>query len=545
MQGNGGDALVQGLLDHGVDTVFGLPGVQTYPVFDALAKHSDAIRTVSARHEQATAYMALGYAEATGRPGVYSVVPGPGVLNTMGALCTAWALNSPVLCVTGQVPSAFLGKGRGHLHEIPDQQGAVRQFCKYVARVERVEDAPRIVAEAFRAMTSGRPGPALIEMCWDDLAKQGSYEPFAPLARQAPPSPDAGAIAEAAALARKAKRPMIMVGSGARHAAAEILALAEALGAPVASHRGGRGIAPSGHPLHVSNPAARRLWDETDLLLAFGTRLEMPYMRWKGMRPYIAAPEAPPHLVRVDIDPAEMERLKPNVGLVADSAEAAKAILSAIEADGALPPKDRAPIERARAEAHQALAALTPHVSHLEAIRRALPRDGVFVDELTQAGYAAFSAWEAYAPRTYLSSGSQGNLGYGFMTALGAKVGRGDAPVVSITGDGGFLYGASELATAVKEKIGLVVILFDNGAYGNVKRDQMRLFDGRVNASELGNPDFAKLAEAYGARYARVEGAAALEAAVADGFGRDVPTLVHVPVNLADEKDPWPFVFGT
>lgn len=545
MEGHGGDAIVRALLDHGVDTVFGLPGVQTYPVFDGLAKHRDRIRTVGARHEQATAYMALGYAEATGRPGVFSVVPGPGVLNTMGALCTAWALNAPLLCVTGQVPSAFLGKGRGHLHEIPDQQGAVRQFCKYVARIERPADAPRIVAEAFRAMTSGRPGPALIEMCWDDMAKPGPFEPFAPLAAEAPPAPEPGALAQAAALMRRAERPMIFVGSGARHAAAEIMALAEALGAPVASHRGGRGIAPADHPLSVSAPAARRLWAETDLALAFGTRLEMPYMRWVGMRRLIEAPEAPPHLVRVDIDPAEMTRLRPHVGIVADSAAAAKALLAAIEAGGALPAKPRERIARAKAEAHQALGALTPHVGHLEAIRRALPRDGVFVDELTQAGYAAFVAWDVFAPRSYVSSGSQGNLGYGFMTALGAKAGRGDRPVVSITGDGGFLYGASELATAVRERIGLVVVLFENGAYGNVKRDQMRLYEGRVCGSELGNPDFALLAQAYGAGYARVEGPEALEAAVRDALGRDVPTIVHVPVRLEEEADPWPFIMGT
>jgi len=206
----GGDAIVQALIDHGVDRVFALPGVQTYPVMDTLSRNTDKIRTISARHEQATAYMAFGYASATGNVGVYSVVPGPGVLNTMAALCTAWGANQPILCITGQVPRQFLEAGRGHLHEIPDQQGTVARLCKYTARIEKPEDAPRIVAEAFKALRSGRPGHALIEMCWDDMASKAEVAPFAPLPLDTPPPVDADAIAKAADLARNAKRAHVM-----------------------------------------------------------------------------------------------------------------------------------------------------------------------------------------------------------------------------------------------------------------------------------------------------------------------------------------------
>ena len=235
----GGEAIVRSLVAHGVDTVFALPGVQTYPVMDALARHAEQIRTFSARHEQATAYMAFGYAQATGKVGVYSVVPGPGVLNTMGALCTAWGCNIPVLCITGQVPSAYLEGGRGHLHEIPDQQGTVSRLCKYTARVEKPEDAPRIVAEAFKAMLSGRPGPALIEMCWDDMAMTGPYQEMPPLDLEPTPALPDDMIAKAAELLRQAERPLIMVGSGARDAQDDVLALAEKLTAPVTAFRGG------------------------------------------------------------------------------------------------------------------------------------------------------------------------------------------------------------------------------------------------------------------------------------------------------------------
>lgn len=537
----GGDAIVQALIDHGVDRVFALPGVQTYPVMDALSRNTDKIRTISARHEQATAYMAFGYASATGNVGVYSVVPGPGVLNTMAALCTAWGANQPILCITGQVPRQFLEAGRGHLHEIPDQQGTVARLCKYTARIEKPEDAPRIVAEAFKAMRSGRPGHALIEMCWDDMASKAEVAPFAPLPLDTPPPVDADAIAKAADLARNAKRPLIMVGSGARHAQAEVIALAEKLNAPVTAFRGGRGIMPADHPLAMSSYAAWQLWEETDCVIGIGSRLEMIYMRWSGMNTRIVNPEAPPHLIRIDIDPAEMERLVPHVPVLADSAEGAAALLKALEQGAAPAVKDMSRLERARATASQAIAAVQPHVGFLEAIRRALPREALFAEELTQAGYASFFAWDVFEPRTYITSGFQGNLGYGFMTSLGAKIGRPDVPVLSVTGDGGFLYGASELSTAVKEQIPLITVLFNNNAYGNVRRDQQTVF-GRTIASDFANPDFELLAKAYGVTYARAGNAAELEAAITAALPNTCPTLIEVPVDLATEVNPWPYI---
>lgn len=541
-QVTGGEAIVRSLIAHGVDTIFALPGVQTYPVMDALARNKDKVRTYSARHEQATAYMAFGYAQATGKVGVYSVVPGPGVLNTMGALCTAWGCNMPVLCITGQVPSAYLEGRRGHLHEIPDQQGTVSRLCKYTARVERPEDAPRIIAEAFKAMTSGRPGPALVEMCWDDMAATGLYQEVAPLPLDPKPSVNADAIAKAADLLRKAERPMIMVGSGARHAREEVVALAEKLNAPVTAFRGGRGIMPADHPLALSSYAAWQLWEETDCVIGIGSRMEMIYMRWMGMSSRITEPEAPPHLIRIDIDPEEMTRLVPHVPVVADSKEATAALVKALEEGAAPASKDLGRLDRARQTAQQAIAAVQPHVTHLEYLREALPREGIFAEELTQAGYASFFAWDVFAPRTYITSGFQGNLGYGFMTSLGVKVGRPDVPVVSVTGDGGFMYGSSELSTAVKEQIPLIVLLFNNNAYGNVRRDQQTNFAGRTIASDFANPDFETLAKAYGVNYLRAEDGPGIAAAVKAAIPNKGPTLIEVPVDLATEVNPWPYI---
>src|SRR5579872_2060426 len=236
----GGEAIVSGLLAHGVETVFGLPGAQIYGLFDAFQKAR--LKVIGARHEQACGYMAYGYARSTGKAGVFSVVPGPGVLNASAALLTAYGANEPVLCLTGQVPTAFLGKGRGHLHEMPDQLATLRTFVKWAERIEYPANAPALVARAFQEMLSGRRGPVALEMPWDvftQRAEVGATSVFDPFPA---PQPDPDRIKEAAALIKVAKRPMILVGSGAIHAAEEVLELAEMIDAPVVAFRSGRGI---------------------------------------------------------------------------------------------------------------------------------------------------------------------------------------------------------------------------------------------------------------------------------------------------------------
>ena len=537
---SGGEAIVASLLANGVDTLFGLPGAQLYPLFDALHRHADRIATVGARHEQACGYMAFGYARSTGRPGVFAVVPGPGVLNASAALCTAWGACAPVLCLTGQVPSQFIGRGRGHLHELPDQLGTLRTLVKWAARIERPEDAPALVNEAFVQMLSGRPGPVALEMAWDTMASSAQVPTAARavIPRALPPSPTA--IDAAAALLGRARRPMIMVGSGAQHAGREILALAEALDAPVAAFRGGRGIVGEDHALGLSCYAAYRLWAETDAVLGIGSRLELPTMRWTGMMRLVDAPTEPPY-IRIDIDPAEMRRLRPQVAIVGDSAEGAAALLAAL---GPRPPGDRARIAAAKREAAAAVRKVQPHVDYLAAIRETLPRDGILVEELCQTGFTSYFAYPVLTPRSYVSVGFQGTLGGGFMTALGVKQAHPGRAVVSITGDGGFLFGVQELATAVQYRIPLVTIVFNNDAYGNVRRDQQSSYAGRVIGAELFNPSFETLAAAFAVGYRRVLTPAALRPVLADALRADGPTLIEVPIPR-DTPPPWEFIHPT
>ena len=315
----GGEAIVDSLLRHGIDTIFGLPGVQVYGLFDAFARNKNRLRLINARHEQTTAYMALGYAYSTGRPAAYTVVPGPGVMNTSAALVTAWGLNAPVLCLTGQVPSHLIGKGRGQLHEMPDQLGTMRTFVKWADRIEHPTQAPYLIARAFQEMQSGRPGPVALEMPWDQFSATADVTPQDPLPLAPHPVPDAEKIDALAALINKAKAPMMWVGSGALHAAPEILALAEKIGCPVLSYRTGKGILDDRHPLCLNVAPGYKLWPSTDLLIGFGTRLDTPVSRWGAHPPGLK-------IARIDIDPSEMRRLKVDIGIVADTADAARSL---------------------------------------------------------------------------------------------------------------------------------------------------------------------------------------------------------------------------
>ncbi|UYO48134.1 hypothetical protein KQX64_19575 [Rhodopseudomonas palustris] len=531
----GGEAIVQGLVAHGVDTVFGLPGAQIYGLFDGFAKAQ--LKVIGARHEQACGYMAFGYARASGKPGVFSVVPGPGVLNASAALLTAFGCNEPVMCLTGQVPSAYLGKGRGHLHEMPDQLATLRSFIKWAERIEYPGNAPALVARAFQEMMSGRRGPVALEMPWDVFTQATETGAAQKLDLIAPPAPDPDRVAAAAKLISASKRPMIFVGAGALEAGDEILELAEMIDAPVVPFRSGRGIVSNRHELGLTFAAAYQLWPQTDLIIGIGTRMELPTtFRW---------PFRPEGLksVRIDIDPAEMRRFAPDAAIVSDSKSGARALADAVSKAGYSKTKGRREaIRAATAKTNEAIQAIQPQMSYLKILRDVLPDDAIVTDELSQVGFASWYGFPIYQPRTFLTSGYQGTLGSGFPTALGAKVACPDKPVVAITGDGGFMFGVQELATAVQYNVGVVTLVFDNSAYGNVRRDQVNLFDGRVVASDLVNPDFVKLAESFGVGAARVTSPDHFRAALEKALAAGGPQLIAIDVPRDSEASPWPFI---
>jgi acetolactate synthase I/II/III large subunit len=532
---SGGEAIVNGLVAHGVDTVFGLPGAQIYGLFDAFQQAQ--LKVIGARHEQACGYMAYGYARSTGKPAVFSVVPGPGVLNAGAALLTAFGANEPVLCLTGQVPTEFLDKGRGHLHEMPDQLATLRSFVKWADRIDYPAAAPTLVSRAFQEMLSGRRGPAALEMPWDVFTQRAETEHADPFDLFPAPPPDPDKIKAAAALIAGSVAPMIFVGSGAIHAAAEILELAESIDAPVVAFRSGRGIVSNAHELGLTMAAAYRLWPRTDLMIGIGTRLELPTMsRW---------PYRPDGLksIRIDIDAAEMRRFTPDTAVIADARAGTRDLIAAVQRRGYVRQKGRRDrIREASASALKQIQSVQPQMAYLNILRDVLPANAIVTDELSQVGFASWYGFPVYEPRTFITSGYQGTLGSGFPTALGAKVAHPDRAVVAITGDGGFMFGVQELATAVQFNIGVVTLIFNNNAYGNVRRDQRERFDGRVVASDLANPDFVKLAESFGVGASRVTSPdtfrPALETALADGG----PYVIAIEVPKDSEVSPWTFI---
>jgi acetolactate synthase-1/2/3 large subunit len=542
----GGMAIVEALIANDVDTVFGLPGAQLYALFDAFEQRKARLRIIVARHEQTCGYMAFGYARSTGRPGVFAVVPGPGVLNTTAAICTAWGCNAPLLCITGQVPSAFLGRGRGHLHELPDQLATLRSLTKWSARIERAAQAPEIINEAFRQMLSDRPGPVAVEMPWDVMVASAEVHrlPGWGIPRGVPPSPTE--VDAAAKLLVEANQPMIMTGSGAQHARAAICALAEELDAPVAAFRGGRGVMAEDHELGISSYAAFALWPETDILIGIGTRLELPYMRWTGMMTLIDRPLAPPYLIRIDIDPKEMQRLVPHAAIVADADAGARALLASVRRargnTGSGRSLVRSRIAGAKANARVAIEKIQPQLAYLDVIREVLPRDGYFVSELSQVGFTSYFGFPVYEPRTYVSEGYQGTLGFGFPTALGVKVAHPDKTVVSITGDGGFMFGIQELATAAQYGIAVVTLVFNNNSYANVLRDQAAQFDNRVIGAVFDNPDFLAIAKAFGIEGYRTRSPAALKPILEMAVRSSRPVLIEIEVPRGCEVSPWEFI---
>jgi acetolactate synthase-1/2/3 large subunit len=530
----GGGAVVEMLRRHGVDTIFALPGVQNDALFVAFYDAGKALRVIHTRHEQGAAYMAFGYARAAGKAGVYAVVPGPGLLNTFAALATAYATSAPVLAISGQVQSGLIGRGFGELHEIPDQLGMFRRLTKWAARIEHPTETGTIVNAAFGQLRDGRPRPVGIEIPPDVLALETELALPPALAAPAAHEPDPELIGKAAAALAAAAKPLIFVGGGAAGAAAEVLAVAERLQAPVVSFTGGKGIVDDRHYLAHSSLAGYELWREADVVLAVGTRLNQPQMRW-GL-------DADLTVVRIDIDPIEIARFaKPAVGIVADAKTALAALHAALDRRAAKPRSRRAELEALKAGTSARLEArLGAQCAYLAAIRAELPDDGILVQDLTQVGYVGRLAFPVYRPRCYIHSGYQGTLGFGFATALGAKVARPDVPVVSVSGDGGFMYNVQELSTAIRHGIDTVAIVFADGAYGNVRRMQKEDYGNRLIGVDLANPQFPKMAESFGAAGVRTASPDGLRRELAAALKRRGPTLIEVAVG--DMPDPWPLL---
>lgn len=526
----GAQAVVRELAREGVEVVFGLPGVQIMPLYDAFWGQT-AIRLLTVRHEQTTVYMADGYARVAGKPGVALVVPGPGVQNASAALGTAYACSSPVMLVAGQVESAMLGQDRGVLHEINDQLDIVRPITKWCRRVLDAADVPAAIHEGLLHAQSGRPRPTVVEIPPDVLAAE--VEIVLP-ALEAPSvaAPDPESVRRAVQLLAEATRPLIWAGGGVvlADAAAELTALAEELGIPVATTAEGKGAIPEDHPLalgvgYYGHGAPSFAAPRADVILAVGTRLTGQMYGPTALRP-------PQRLIHLDVDPGVIGKSYPAEVKVVGHAKPGLRMLRDV-ARSLSHPRERwsrdelADIKRRGVEAVARQAPLQCEI--LGQLQTAIDDSAIVVSGITNVGYWANFALRRRRPRTYLTASYFATLGFAFPTALGAKVAAPHRAVISLSGDGGFMYALPELATAVQNGIDVVAIVFVDGAFGASKNDQRTRYAGRMVGTELHNPSFAKVAEVFGASGIRAE-PNELGKAVQSALEARRPAVIEVPI---------------
>lgn len=535
----GGQAVVETLRAVGVEHVFGIVGVHNMHIYDALYDHS-TIRPITARHEQGAAFMADGYARASGRIGVTLPISGPGGTNAATGVAQAYADSSPVLVIQSNVASDMLGWEAGTLHEMKDQQAFFQTITARSERVEHVEEIQERLVEAIEMLWSGRPRPVHVDIPSDLLSERGRFpdDPPAPV-KPAPPAPDEGAVREAAALLRQAKRPVIYAGGGVKSAGAsgELQALAETLMAPVVTTTNGRGAIADDHPLALGNAWSRtdpftRLAQEADLVLAIGTRLsDSSTDGWKL--------PLPKNLILVNVDVKNPTRRYPaRLALEADARVTLQQLLEHLEAE-AMPQRDRflSWVRSWRQSQMQRVAAVAPReAAYLKTLRSTLQRDAIVVNDMTMPSYWAQRYLPVYEPRAFLFPFYFGTLGFSVPAAIGAKLAQPNRQVVAICGDGGFLFSCMELAVAVQLRLTLPILVFNDNCFTGVKMAQDRALEGRHIGIDLVNPDFVALGEAFGAHAMRLSEVTQLDAALEEAFSNDGPTLVEIPVGLTSPR---------
>ncbi|MFP3208989.1 MAG: biosynthetic-type acetolactate synthase large subunit [Nitrososphaeria archaeon] len=544
---SGSRALIKALEREGVDVVFGIPGGAIMPVYDELL--NSGLRHVLARHEQSAAHMADGYARASGRVGVCMATSGPGATNLLTGVATAYLDSTPLVAITGQVPTHMMG--RDAFQEI-DAVGIYTHVTKYSFQPQRPEEIPWTVRAAFFLASTGRTGPVHIdlpkdvqtgeaEMAFPDAVEIRGYRPYVP--------PDPAAVARALDMLLESERPIILAGGGVIKSGAHdyLLQLAESALIPVASTLMGKGAIPEDHPLALGlvgmhgTVQANKLVNEADLILAIGVRFsDRTTMEVRGF-----APDA--RIVHFDVDPTEVSKnVRASHAVIGDLRSSLRLLLEMFR-------------ERARTGNWGAWRRRVNEVSSewrdrilgtksefsppylLKAMREVLPPGAIVATEVGQNQMWAALYFRALRPRTFITSGGLGTMGFGFPAAIGAKAARPDVPVVDIAGDGSFMMTMNSLATSIDEKLPVIVVILNNSSLGMVAQWQRLFYNRRYAATLFGaNPDFVRLAESFGAEGVRVYSLDEFRSALARAMRTEVTTVIDVPIH--PEEDVFPFV---
>lgn len=527
MSYTGADLIAEGLAEYGVTHVFAIVSIHNMPILDAINRLGKT-RIIDVRHEQAGTHAADGYARATGKMGVMIASTGPGTTNTVTGLYEAQSASSPVLVITGQAETAFYGKGLSYVHEAENQMPMLATVTRRVESPRHVGQLGDAFARVVADMHTGRRAPGALEIPIDLQYAETAAVKFPPLPDHRP-GPTADVLERAGRKIGSASRRVIVAGGGviAAGAGAALTALAEKLDAPVITTVDGRGAMPEDHPLNIGNyygsAGIYQAIGEADLTLAVGTKFAV------GVDGNGARFTPPGELVQVDVDPNMVGRTHhAHVGIIADAGATLEALLESLDEASGNDAQFNHSVLEARDGVRQAMRArLGPDFARLmDIMREKLPRDGLWCRDSTIAAYNfGNQLFPIYEPRTSINP-SSGAIGPGLPFALGAVIGTGK-PGILINGDGGFMFHATELATAAQYQVPLVVCVFNDGGYGVLRWLQDTRF-GRINETDLGKMDFAKMAESMGVPGERVQDVASFEAAIERGLGGSGPYLVDV-----------------
>jgi acetolactate synthase-1/2/3 large subunit len=542
---SGAKALIESLKKQKVEVIFGIPGGYVLPIYDVL--YDSDIKHILMRHEQCAAHAADGYARASGRVGVCMSTSGPGATNLVTGIANAYMDSSPIIAFTGNVPKAFIGKDA---FQETDIVGVTTPITKCNFQITSAKEIHKIVKTAFYVASTGRPGPVLVDLPKDTQTEVDDMEFDNGISlRGYKPNvePHPLQIEKAVKLLIQAERPVIVAGGGVitSGASQELLALAELLVAPISTTLMGKGCIPENHPLSLGmlgmhgTITANKIVPEADVLLAVGMRFTD---RSTGKAETFCRDAK---IIHIDIDPAEIgKNIRPHVPIVADAKIALKAIQDRLVKS--FRKKERSTwMSRIQEQKKQQVEmenkdGMTP-MHLLVELRKILPENAIITTEVGQNQMWAALYLKSYKPRTFISSGGLGTMGFGFPASLGAKVACPNVPVVDIAGDGSFVMTEQDLASSVAWKIPVIVIVLNNSVLGMVAQWQRMFYDRRYSGIDLGkNPDFVKLAEAYGAQGVRVGSPEEFVKAMKAAIKSDITTVVDVPIS--PEQNVFPMV---
>jgi acetolactate synthase-1/2/3 large subunit len=524
-----GELLVRLLEDFGVDTVFGIPGVHTVELYRGLP--ATRIRHITPRHEQGAGFMADGYARVSGKPGVCFIITGPGVTNILTAMGQAYGDSIPMLVISSVNNTEQLGMGGGRLHELTSQRSLTSHVTAFSHTLMRPDELPAVLTRAFAIFGSARPRPVHIEIPINVITAPADHVSRKLGAIPSRPAPSPSAIAQAVRVLKAARRPVVFLGGGASHAGTEARQLVEALDAPTACTINAKGILPKGHPLSLGSNTSlrpvRELVLASDAVLAIGTEMgETDYDLVFDGNLRIECP-----LIRIDIDPEQINcNFAAHVAIVSDSKMAIEALLAEIDGRGSIPRESFGAMLTAEVRAR--LDAEWPAAWHgqrltLEVVQEALP-DAIIVGDSTQPVYSGNHLFEPNAPRSWFNSATgYGTLGYGLPAAVGAKLAAPGRPVMALIGDGGLQFTLPELASAVEARAPVIVLLWNNDGYGEIKRYMQERSIPTIGV-DIYTPDLLAIAKGFGCGAERAGSLEHLRTLLRDAARADGPTLIEI-----------------